>query len=309
MHPEGRPLSRQIDLNLLELFDITFRTRNLTATGLRLGLSQPAVSYGLAKLRRMYGDPLFVRVRHGVQPTPAAARLAGPIAAALQIVRDTVEKVEFAPRDARRTFRVAMSDIGERYFLPPLAQYLSREAPQVMVETLSPGLSELADGLAAGDIDVAIGFIPDLGKQIYTQPLFSEQFVYVMRNGHPAAWQTLTAAQIRRLSHVVASPPGTQHLNAVEKVLTSPPVRARIALHVKSFLSVGPIVAGTNLVALVPANLAQLVGKNLNLSVRQPKVKFPAFNVNMCWHRRFDHDPASCWLRATITELFGHQAR
>src|SRR5664280_3791170 len=109
MHPQGHPLSRQIDLNLLELFDITFRTRNLTATGVRLGLSQPAVSYGLAKLRRMYGDALFVRMQRGVQPTPIAVRLAAPIAAALQIVRGTTKKVEFVPSQARHTFRIAMS--------------------------------------------------------------------------------------------------------------------------------------------------------------------------------------------------------
>lgn len=99
MHPQGHPLSRQIDLNLLELFDVTFRTRNLTATGARLGLSQPAVSYGLAKLRRMYSDALFVRMQRGVQPTPTAMRLAAPIAAAMEIVRGTIKKVEFVPTE------------------------------------------------------------------------------------------------------------------------------------------------------------------------------------------------------------------
>jgi DNA-binding transcriptional LysR family regulator len=304
MHPQGRPLSRQIDLNLLELFDITFKTRNLTATGARLGLSQPAVSYGLSKLRKMYGDALFVRMQHGVQPTTVAMQLAGPIASAMQIVRSTIEKVEFVPSEARRTFRVAMTDIGERYFLPRLARRLGAEAPHVMVETLSPGLAELTAGLASGDIDLAIGFIPGMGKLICEQMLFSEQFVYLMRNGHPAARDVLTAARIRTLRHVVASPPGTRHLYAVEKVLTSPQVRSEIALHVRSFLCVGPIIVDTDLVALVPSNLAALVANNLDVCVCKPKVKFPAFNICMYWHRRFHQDPASVWLRNTIADLF-----
>jgi DNA-binding transcriptional LysR family regulator len=308
MNPQGHPLSRQIDLNLLELFDITFRTRNLTATGVRLGLSQPAVSYGLAKLRRMYGDALFVRMQRGVQPTPIAVQIAGPIAAAMQILRSTIKKVEFVPSEVHRTFRVAMSDIGERDFLPRLAQRLGVDAPHVMVETLSPGLTELADGLASGDIDLAIGFIPGMGKQIHEQALFSEHFVYVMRNGHPAAQDALTAARIRKLRHVVASPPGTRHLYAVEKVLTSPEVRSEIALRVRSFLCVGPIVADTDLVALVPANLAALVANNLNLCVCKPKLKFPAFDICMYWHRLFHQDLASVWLRNTIMDLFGSRS-
>ncbi|MEZ5889186.1 MAG: LysR family transcriptional regulator [Xanthobacteraceae bacterium] len=92
MHPSGRPLTRDLDLNLLELFDIVYRTGNLTATGVRRSLSQPAVSYGLAKLRKIYGDALFVRMRHGVQPTPLAVDLAGPIAAAIEIVRGTIKE-------------------------------------------------------------------------------------------------------------------------------------------------------------------------------------------------------------------------
>lgn len=304
MHPQGRPLSRQIDLNLLELFDITFKTRNLTATGVRLGLSQPAVSYGLSKLRKVYGDPLFVRMQRGVQPTAVAMQLAGPIASAMQIVRSTIEKVEFVPNEARRTFRVAMTDIGERYFLPRLARRLDAEAPRIMVETLTPGLAELTGGLASGDIDLAIGFIPDMGKLICEQRLFSEHFVYMMRTGHPASRAALTAARIRALRHVVASPPGTRHLHAVEKVLTSPQVRADIALHVRSFLCVGPIIADTDLVALVPSNLASLVANNLDVCVCKPKVRFPAFDVCMHWHRRFHQDPASAWLRSTIADLF-----
>ncbi len=304
MHAQGRPFSRQIDLNLLELFDGIFRTRNLTATGAWLGLSQPAVSYGLSKLREMYGDALFVRMQRGVQPTPFAEQLAEPIAAALAIVRGTIEKVLFDPARDGKAFRVAMTDIGERYFMPILAKWLAVHAPRVTVETVSPGLAELSDGLASGDIDLAIGFIPGLGKQVHQHTLFREHFVYIMRKGHPAAKDSLTAARIRSLRHVVASPLGTQHLVAVEKVLAGASVRADIALRVRSFLSVGPILSETDLVALVPSNLATLLTQSLNLQVCIPQLRFPAFDVCAYWHRRFHQDPPSCWLRDTFAELF-----
>jgi DNA-binding transcriptional LysR family regulator len=244
-------------------------------------------------------------MQRGVQPTTVAMQLAGPIASAMQIVRSTIEKVDFVPSEARRTLRIAMSDIGERYFLPRLARRLEVKAPHVTIETLSPGLSELTAGLASGEIDLAIGFIPGMGKPICEQTLFSENFVYMMRNGHPAAKDDLTAARIRTLRHVVASPTGTRHLYAVEKVLTSPQVHSKIALHVRNFLCVGPIIANTDLVALVPSNLADLVASNLDVCVRKPKVRFPAFDVRMYWHRRFHQDPASIWLRQTVVDLFG----
>ena len=137
MQAQSKPLTHQIDLNLLELFETIFRTKNLTAAGMRLGLSQPAVSYGLAKLRDAYGDALFVRMQRGVQPTPFAEQLAQPVAAALHIVRGTIKKTVFEPARATRSFRVAMTDIGERYFMPRLSKSLMKEAPNVTMEALS----------------------------------------------------------------------------------------------------------------------------------------------------------------------------
>jgi DNA-binding transcriptional LysR family regulator len=304
MQAQGKPLTHQIDLNLLELFDTVFRTRNLTATGVRLGLSQPAVSYGLAKLRESYGDALFVRMQRGVQPTPFAEQLAQPVAAALHIVRGTVQKTAFVPAQATRTFRIAMTDIGERYFMPRLSQWLAAQAPGVTVETLSPTLAELSEGLATGDVDMAVGYIPGLGKQLHQQVLFREHFVYLMRQGHPALAGALTVGQLRHLGHVVASPPGTQHFATVEKVLASPRVKARIALRVRSFLCVGPIVAETDLVSPVPNNLARLVATHLDLRLCPPPTKFPEFDISMYWHQRYHQDPALLWMREAMASLF-----
>lgn len=305
MRDDSRSSARHLDLNLLELFESIWRTRNLTATGERLGLSQPAVSRGLARLREAYGDELFVRRQRGVEPTAFAQALAEPVSAALAIVRRTVEKPRFSPAEDTRRFRIALSDIGERYFLPRLASWLSQHAPGVSIDTVSPSRDELLTGLASGEIDLAIGFLPGLGKQVQEKRLFREKFVYIARRGHPRIEGRLQAAQLRDLPHVVGSPYGTQHAAAVEKVLTGPRVRAAVAMRVRSFLSVGPIVAGSDLVAAVPSNLAALVAEHVALQLVAPPVRFPGFDVSMVWHRRAGADPGGTWLRGVLADLFG----
>src|SRR5262249_4159865 len=155
-------------------------------------------------------------------PTPFADHLAQPFAEALAIVHGTVERPKFDPASDRRLFRIAMSDIGERYFLPRLLKDLVRAAPEVAVEIVSPLVPELQAGLAAGDIDLVAGFLPPLGKQVRSLQLFRERFIYVARDKHPRVRGKLSREQVRELPHVVANPPGTRHAAAVERVLTSP---------------------------------------------------------------------------------------
>lgn len=304
MHATGKPLTKQVDLNLLELFDTIYRMRNLTRAGERLGMSQPAVSYGLARLRGMYGDALFVRVQRGVQPTPFSDDLAGPVAQALQIVRNTVTKASFEPTQARHTFRIAMADIGERMFLPSLWAWLAEEAPGIRIETVAPPLDRLAEGLANGEVDLAVGYIPGLDKQVHQRTLFTERFVYLQDGQRAGSGPKLTLARIRTMPHVIASPEGTEHATAVERVLQGPNINATIALRVGSFLSLGPLVAGTDLVAPVPSNLAAVVAPNLGLKIRKPTIRLPSFDVSLYWHQRFNQDPAVLWLRQSMGKLF-----
>jgi DNA-binding transcriptional LysR family regulator len=295
----------QLDLNLLELFETIWRTRNLTTTGEQLGLSQPAVSRGLARLRETYGDELFVRQRRGVEPTGFAQTLAEPVSTALAIVRRTIERPNFSPAEDSRRFRVALSDIGERYFLPKLAHWFANHAPHVSIDTVSVSRAELLAGLDAGEIDLAIGFLPGLGKQVYEKRLLEERYIYIARAGHPQVRGRLRASQLRELPHVVGSPPGTRHAAAVEKVLTGPAVRAVVTMRVGSFWSIGPIVANSDLVAVVPSHIAELVSEHTALQLIAPPVRFPSFEVSMVWHRRFHSDPAVVWLREILSQLFG----
>ncbi|MDR6855747.1 LysR family transcriptional regulator [Variovorax guangxiensis] len=300
----SRPLSRQVDLNLLELFETVYRTRNLTAAGSQLGLTQPAVSRGLGRLREMYGDTLFVRQQRGVAPTPFADSLVSPVSSALEILRATVNRPTFSEGEEARTFRVAMSDVGERLFLPRLMRHLAEVAPQVVVEVVSPSRGELLDGLTSGQIDLAVGYLSDLGKQMHQRRLFRERFLYVARKDHPGVKGKLRREQLRELAHVVAGPVGMQHAAAVEKVLSGTRVKAKVALRVDSFLCVGPIVASTDLIGAVPSNLGAVVAPHLQLQLVEPPVQFPAFDVSMTWHQRFHRDPGSEWLRGVFVTLF-----
>ena len=300
----SRPLSRQVDLNLLELFETVYRTRNLTAAGAQLGLTQPAVSRGLGRLREMYGDALFVRQQRGVAPTPFADALAAPVTSALDTLRATLVRPTFDHAVQGRTFRVALSDVGERIFLPRLAEHLARIAPQVVIEVVSPTQEQLHEGLTSGQIDLAVGFFGSLSKQVHHRRLFRERFVYVARQGHPNVKGKLLREQLRKLPHAVGGPAGMQHAAAVEKVLSGPRVKAQVALRVHSLLCVGPIVTDSDLVGLVPSNLAAMVASHMPLQLVEPPVQFPGFDVTMVWHDRFHRDPASEWLRAVFVSLF-----
>lgn len=300
----SRLLAARVDLGLLELFDSVYRLRNLTQAGTQLGLTQPAVSRGLARLRDAYGDKLFVRQQRGVLPTPFADHLAKPLADALNIVHGTVERPCFDPGSDSRRFCIAMSDIGERFFLPRLVLRLSDSAPHVTVEGVSQALPELRAGLEGGSVDLVAGYLPELGKLVRQQRLFREHFVYVARAGHPQVGGLLRREQLRDLPHVLACPPGTPHAVAVERVLTSPRVRAAIVLRVRSFLCVAPIVAQTDLVAAMPSNLAALVAGPLNLQCIESPVQIPGFDVAIAWHDRYHRDPANEWIRKQFIDLF-----
>jgi DNA-binding transcriptional LysR family regulator len=302
--PLRKPLPRNLDVTLLQLFDCVRRTGNLSAAGAELGMSQPAVSRALARLREMYGDPLFIRRPRGVAATPFAETLAAPVASALETLRGTFQRPTFDGHTERRAFRVALSDIGERLFLPRLMGYLAQYAPGIAVEAISPSQGELQESLQSGRVDLAVGFLGHLNKQMRQRRLFRERFVYVARQGHPVVNGKLRREQLRVLPHVVGGPKGMEHAAAVEKVLAGPRVKARVALRVHSFLCIGPVVADTNLIGVVPSNLAAVVAAHIPLQLIEPPVQFPGFEVAMAWHERFHRDPGSEWLRETLVALF-----
>jgi DNA-binding transcriptional LysR family regulator len=180
--------STDLDLNLLTVFDALYETTSVTLASRTVGLSQPAMSYSLGKLRATFDDPLFIHIDNKMQPTPRALGMAPQIKRVLDIVQG--ELLSFAAFDAAlstRQYRFCMSDIGEAYFLPPLVRRIWKESPQASVRTQSLSPSDLTAALEVGSVDLAVGYFPDLRKGgFYQQQLFESTFMCVASRDNPA---------------------------------------------------------------------------------------------------------------------------
>lgn len=200
------------DLNLLRVFLAIWDARGLTVAGQRLGLTQPAVSHALRRLRETFDDPLFVRVTHGMVPTEAATRLHLPISGALQIIQRAVQDTErFEPSTAQRVFRIAMSDVSELYFLPAMMPWLAEAAPLVRLEVVRLDPATVEQSMRSGEVDVTLGFLPGLERDVISRTLFTDSFVSLVPAGHPILRTAPGEARLEALGYVYASTSATGH--------------------------------------------------------------------------------------------------
>ena len=231
---------RDLDLNLLRVFDAVLRGRSVTAAAAQLGLTQPAVSNALARLRNVFGDALFLRTPRGMEPTPFARELAGPVRQALALLESALAHGPgFDPATSSRNFRFYMSDLGQIEFLPPLVERLSRIAPNVRLEAVALELEDISHALAAGSLDVAMGFLPGLGAPVRRKALFRDPYVCLLRAGHPI--ETLTRKKFLEASHALVSYRGGHRV--IEEALERAGLSRRIVLRVPHFTVVPMVLA------------------------------------------------------------------
>ena len=293
-----------LDLNLLRAFDAVLRDGSVTAAGDRLGLSQPAMSNALSRLRRLLDDPLFVRTPSGMRPTPFAQRLAAPVRQALDLIQTALaQQAAFDPRTSQRSFRLQLSDVGEIVFLPALLERLEREAPRVRVETGQLPQDEVSDALAAGEIDLAVGFLPELSAGVVSKRLFRDRYVCLVRADHPRIGSRITLAQFLAASHLLVSARGSAH-EIVEQTLRNKGLARRIALRVPHFTVVPMILARTDHMVIVPEGLMRAIARFGRFKSLKPPVDIPALDVKVHWHERFDQDPGIAWLRDVLLDLY-----
>lgn len=304
-----------IDLNLLVAFDAMMQERNVTRAGLRVGLSQPSMSHALVRLRQLCGDPLFVRVKTGMEPTPFAHRIAPSVREGLSVLQAGLQNaVPFDPAQSGRTFEVLLSDLGEVVFLPRLMQHLKLQAPGVSLRIRQLPRESYRDALEAEDADLAIGFLPALTAGFYQQRLFGDHYVCLMRAGHPRIGQRLGIEQFAAESHVMIEPAGSRYSRAspqsstttlIEQYLEKQGLRRHIALRVPHFTVVPEIIETSDLLAVLPSTVARIMApqrrvKILPLPLEHP----PGFEVKQFWHERSHQDEGTRWLRSVIAELF-----
>lgn len=277
----------------------------MSAAAERLGLTPPALSNALARLRRATGDELFTRTPKGMLPTPRALAMAHTLGDALARAEASFGPAPgFDPATSTRHLRLAMTDIGEIVFLPTLMRELPRVAPHLTVSTVRGAALRLPEALADGRVDLAIGWLPDLGEHFHQRRLFEQRYVCLMARSHPLAQGTLDTERFGAARHAVVLAEGTGH-ERVERLLRAAGVWRPTVLQLPHFVAVPHIVASSDLVATVPHKLAEQVAAPLGLVVRELPVALPAFGVDMFWHRRVHPDPGHRWLREHLTRWFG----
>jgi DNA-binding transcriptional LysR family regulator len=302
---------RELDLNLLLVFQQLLVERRVSRVAEKLGISQPGVSNALARLRRHLDDPLFLRTTRGMEPTPLAEQLAEPVGRALELLQAAVNRrtVSWEPARSERSFTLGMTDIGEIYFLPRLMDTLAREAPGARVNTVRNTAVQLKDEMEAGHVDLAIGLIPQLKAGFYQRRLFRQRYVCLFRQGHALARKRrVTLADFEAAEHVVVVSAGTGH-GKVDELLQRAGVRRRVRLTVPHFVAVGHILQSTDMVATVPERFAerfaqQVVGP-FGLAAAPHPAALPEIAINLFWHARVHKDPANQWLRERVVALFG----
>lgn len=292
---------KDIDLNLLRLFDAVYRTGNVSRAAELLDLTQPAASQGLGRLRALIHDPLFTRTARGMQPTPKAQRLAAPVRQALATLEQALgETAGFEPQQSARTFRIHMSDIGESRFLPELMVALRERAPNVRVETRPLPREQITEALDAGRIDFAFGFLPSV-KDTQHLRLLADRYVVLLRAGHPFARRKRTGAALLSALKELEFVAVRSHADTL-RIVQQVQLEDRLRLVTEHFLVLPEIVKATDLAAVMPRNIAR--GFPGGYTIVEPAFPRRDFVVSLHWSRRFEGDPGNRWLRALIGELF-----
>lgn len=297
----------KLDLDWLGVFVEVYKTQSVTRAAERLGIAQASASIALNKLRRHFDDRLFSRTSQGMEPTPRAQSIYPELhEALLRIEKARGARGVFSPASAQRAFRICMTDISEIILLPKLVNHLQRAAPGLAVEAekISP---ESRRRLESGDIDLAVGFAPDLEAGFYQQSLFAQNYVCLASADHPRVQGKLGRRAFAAEGHIVVTTSGTGH-SIVDKVLARHKLERRAVLRVPSFLGVARIVAQTELLVIVPRLLGLALASQERVQLLEPPVPLPAYKVKQHWHERFNADAGNVWLRRTLAELFAGDA-
>jgi len=294
---------KNIDLKLVSLIGELNRTKSVSAAAQKLALSQSTVSMALARLRKHFDDPLFVRTSIGMEPTPRGAELIEVMKSAEFYLHQALEhRSVFDPQTSTHVFQVCSTDIAQLTLLPALLKRLRCSGPSMSV-TLRSISDRTHTQLESGEVDLAVGFIPPKGAGFCSQRLFQDRFVCAMRSDHPRVNGTLTVEQFEAESHVAVITSGTGH-SIVEETLDAKRIRREVGLRVPSFIGMGPILANTDLIAMLPEQLGTFFAQAGRVKLVEVPFEIPSYHIYQLWHERMRHDPANRWFRKVIAELF-----
>jgi DNA-binding transcriptional LysR family regulator len=294
---------RAVDLNLLVVFEALVSERQVTRAAQKVGLSQPAMSNALRRLRGLFKDEILVRTPAGMEPTPRALALIGPTQQLLRQIERVLESdAEFDPLRSEQAFRVRMGDLHGFLILPQVMARLEREAPRMSfnIVHLPPRVTVAA--LEGDELDIVISSGLQHAGSIRSQPLYRDRLVCVFRTGHPTARRPMTLENFLALSHlkVAQSPTDTRF---VDDDLARRQLQRKIVLTVEHWLAAPHVVRRTDLVTVTWERMAR--GSNQDGALTITRLPFgPAqFGFRLYWHRRNDRHPAHQWLRRLVAEV------
>lgn len=293
-----------VDLNLLVALDALLDERSVTRAADRVGLSQPGMSNTLARLRRLFDDPLLVRHGAQMEPTPRAEELAQPLREALALIGATLaQNPSFDPSRDQRSFRLSCSDYSVLMLVGPLVGRLATEAPGLTVQVL-PRARDAAHALQAGEVDLVIE-PPEVmtDAALPSRHLFDDHWMCCVWEHNRQVGEHMTAETYERLGHLTYSMGGGQPVSLADQHVTSVGVRRRVEFTVGSFLLAPCLLQGTDLVTLVLARAGPHLRRTAAVRLLDPPLPFPTLTEMLWWHPRHTADPAHAWLRDRIGEI------
>ncbi|EZI33212.1 LysR family transcriptional regulator [Pantoea agglomerans] len=290
------------DLNLLPVLLVMMEERNVTRAAERLGITQPALSNALNRLRETLNDPLFIRERYGMRPTPKAEQLAQVVGAALSSIDKVIlGQQDFDPLNATRLFTVAPNSYVEFIMMPAIVARLRSCAPGIRLRLTPFGNDVTETGVISGNTDMVLGRIVEPPDNLVVQHLMNEGLACVIRADHPLVGENLSAEQYEQLKHVNVLPPGRMRAGLYQ-ALEQRGLRRQVAVSVTHFLAVPEMIAVTDYCATLPRLICQHLSRDQRLRIIPAPVDLGTFPVEMGWHARYRDDPAHRWFRTLIAE-------
>jgi DNA-binding transcriptional LysR family regulator len=299
-----------LDFRLLRVFSTVMQERSLTRAATRLGISQPAVSQSLGRLRTALDDTLFLRSGARLIPTARAERIAGPVAEILATwERGLRASDDFDPATAEREFACMITDLGAILMLPRLLAHLRAVAPGIRLRAMALESGDIAAGLESGRVDLAIGPFPRMPDGVYQQRLFDDDYVCLVRARHPLLRRPLDAETYRHAEHLVVSTAGSAHAFSplVEATIAALVPANRIRLRAHSFSAAAFLIRDSDMLLTLPRRSGHVVAAPLGLKVLEVPLPLRRLEIHQYWHERQHRDPGHAWLRAQVAALFGER--
>jgi DNA-binding transcriptional LysR family regulator len=297
---------KNLDLNLLLLFDVLMHERNVTRAAQKLNLSQAGMSHALARLRASLGDELFVRRQGSMEPTPRAVRLKAPLEDALGRLNAALSAEEFSPEHSQRTFRIIATDYFSSLFLPSLIRKLERIAPDTEIRMIANRYAAIESMLSRNEVDLAIGnyknrMTSSFPLEFKTLDLYEDPYICVMRKDHPIARKTLSRALYLDSKHVHLTPTGDSEYG-IERYLIPRGIRRKIGLTINHYLVAPLVLEKSDLIWTAPERIARYFQRIYPLRLKKMPISIPSAVLQIVWATEFGDTAAHHWLRNLIKD-------